>query len=112
VRERIAGPDFTAASGFAYRVVPSTAPGSPGFKPRTYWRGPTWPVANWLFWWGLRQHGAKALADQLRAANLALLQQLTSQFAEYFEPYTAEPLGSLEQSWTAAVCLDWLDSDG
>jgi hypothetical protein len=29
-------------------------------------------------------------------------------FAEYFEPFTGEPLGSREQSWTAAVALDWL----
>ena len=33
---------------------------------------------------------------------------LGRQFAEYFEPYTADPLGSLRQSWTAAVALDWL----
>ena len=29
-------------------------------------------------------------------------------FAEYYEPFTGEPLGSPEQSWTAAVVLDWL----
>ncbi len=29
-------------------------------------------------------------------------------FAEYFEPFTGEPLGSTEQSWTAAVALDML----
>jgi glucosylglycerate hydrolase len=29
-------------------------------------------------------------------------------FAEYVEPFTGEPLGSLDQSWTAAVALDWL----
>jgi len=29
-------------------------------------------------------------------------------FAEYFEPFTGEPLGSHEQSWTAAVALDML----
>jgi hypothetical protein len=29
-------------------------------------------------------------------------------FAEYFEPFTGEPLGSAEQSWTAAVALDML----
>ena len=34
-----------------------------------------------------------------------------SGFAEYFEPFTGEPLGSPEQSWTAAVVLDWLLAD-
>jgi len=108
VVERLDGAGFTGAAGLAFAVVPSTAPGSVGFAARSYWRGPAWPVANWLFWYGLRQHGQHASAARLRAANLALLAQPTAHFAEYFEPYTAEPLGSLDQSWTAAVALDWL----
>jgi glycogen debranching enzyme len=95
----------------AFRVVPSTVPGSPGFQPRAYWRGPSWPIANWLFWRGLRVHGRPDIAADLRAANLALLDQPGSQFAEYFEPFSGEPLGSLEQSWTAAVALDWLAAE-
>jgi GH15 family glucan-1,4-alpha-glucosidase len=63
---------------------------------------------NWLLWDALVQHGRTAEAATLRAANLELLAQPTSEFAEYFEPYTGEPLGSLEQSWSAAVALDWL----
>jgi hypothetical protein len=49
------GPHFGGAEGFKFRVIPSTAPGSPGFHRRSYWRGPAWPVMNWLFWWALRQ---------------------------------------------------------
>lgn len=111
VIERLQGAGFVGADGLAYRVVPSTVPGSPGFHARSYWRGPTWPVVNWLFWLALRQHGRLSLAAELRSASLAQLERPTSQFAEYFEPYTAEPLGSLEQSWTAAVALDWLSAE-
>ena len=111
VVERLRGPGFAGTRGLAFPVVPSTVPGSPGFAARSYWRGPAWPVANWLFWYGLEQHGQREVAANLRAANLVLLAQPGAQFAEYFDPYTAEPLGSLEQSWTAAVALDWL-SDG
>ncbi len=32
-------------------------------------------------------------------------------FAEYFEPFTGEPLGASDQSWTATVALDWLAQD-
>ena len=32
----------------------------------------------------------------------------TFSFAEYYEPFTGEPLGSMQQSWTAAAVLDWL----
>jgi glucosylglycerate hydrolase len=105
------GPRFIGAEGFKFRVIPSAAPGSPGFQPRSYWRGPVWPVMNWLFWWGLRQHGLDSQAEELRQANLALLREPTSLFAEYLEPYTGEPLGSTDQSWTAAVALAWLAPD-
>ncbi len=105
------GPRFVGAEGFKFPAIPSAAPGSPGFQKRSYWRGPIWPVMNWLFWWGLRQQGEDARAEELRQANLALLLEPTSRFAEYLEPYTAEPLGSIDQSWTAAVALDWLAQD-
>jgi glycogen debranching enzyme len=108
---RLEGPDFAGAAGFAFAVVPSTIPGSPGFRSRAYWRGPSWPVFNWLMWWALRHHGARESAARLRWSNLALLENPKSEFGEYFEPYTAEPLGSTEQSWTAAVALDWLTND-
>jgi len=102
------GPDFAGAAGLAHPVVLSTSPRSPEFRPRAYWRGPAWPVVNWLLWWGLSTHGYAAQASALRAANVALLSRPGARFAEYFEPYSAEPLGSLDQSWTAAVTLDWL----
>jgi hypothetical protein len=102
------GPGFAGAAGFKYRVIPSTTPGSPGFDRRSYWRGPVWPVMNWLFWWALREQGEERRAEELRLANLDLLKAPTSRFAEYLEPYTGEPLGSMDQSWTAAVALDWL----
>jgi hypothetical protein len=105
------GPRFVRAEGFKFAVMPSAAPGSPGFQPRSYWRGPVWPVMNWLFWWALRQQGEVARAEELRQANLDLLAEPTSRFAEYLEPYTGEPLGSMDQSWTAAVALDWLALD-
>jgi glycogen debranching enzyme len=108
--QRLFGPGFAGARGLAYPVVPSTSPGTAGFQPRTYWRGPTWPVFNWLMGWGLQRQGFETEAHFLRDANLKLLARREAKFAEYFEPYTAEPLGSLEQSWTAAVALDWLSS--
>jgi hypothetical protein len=108
--DRLEGSGFAGAPGLAYPVVPSTVAGSPGYHPRAYWRGPSWPVFNWLLWWGLQQQGQSDAADRLRMANLALLAHPGAEFAEYFEPYTAEPLGSLNQSWTAAVALDWLSA--
>jgi hypothetical protein len=67
-------------------------------------------VFNWLLGWGLQRQGLGAEASRLREANLRLLEQPGTRFAEYLEPYTGEPLGSLEQSWTAAVALDWVEN--
>ena len=63
-------------------------------------------MVNWLLWWSLLRAGESERAEQLRRAAL---EQLTAgDFAEYYEPFAGEPIGSLAQSWTAAVALDWL----
>ncbi len=108
--KRLFGPDFAGAAGLAFPVVLSTGARTPEFRPRAYWRGPAWPVINWLLWCGLNAHGLSDEAARLREANLALLARPEAGFAEYYEPFTAEPLGSLDQSWTAAVTIDWLAS--
>jgi hypothetical protein len=111
VVERLAGPNFAGAPRLIVPAVPSAAPGSAGFDRRSYWRGPIWPFANWLLWYGLTEHTRLAQARHVRQAILTWAQRPSARFAEYFEPYTGDPLGSLDQSWTAAVVLDWLAQD-
>ena len=106
--ERMVGPDFAGNPDLIVPAVPSTVPGSPGFDRRSCWRGPIWPIANWLLWLGLVRHGRTADAAALAEASLALLRRPGARFSEYFEPFSGEPLGSLDQSWTAAVAIDWL----
>jgi hypothetical protein len=97
---------FTGAPRLRWAVLPSTSPLEPAFQPRTYWRGPTWPIIDWLIWRALRAGGHHERAESLRREGLA--QVGGSPLPEYFEPFTGEPLGSPRQSWTAAVTLDWL----
>jgi glucosylglycerate hydrolase len=90
-------------------LPPSSSPTEPRFHPRSYWRGPIWPVVTWLLWRSLVREGEVGRAEALR---LAALHQLSEGgIAEYFEPFTGEPLGSDGQSWTAAVALDWIAAD-
>ncbi len=97
---------FVGHPDLRWPLPPSTSPEEPEFHPRSYWRGPVWPVMNWLLWWSLTKSGEEERAIRLRHNGLAQLSD--GRFGEYYEPFTGEPLGSDEQSWTAAVALDWL----
>ncbi len=104
--DTLESPAFAGRAELRRPLPPSTSPEEPAFHPRSYWRGPVWPVANWLLWWSLIRAGEATRAAQIRRETLAQLAE--SGFAEYFEPFTGEPLGSNEQSWTAAIALDML----
>jgi hypothetical protein len=102
----LTGPRWAGHPGLRWAVPPSTSPFSPEFDPECYWRGPVWPVFTWLLTWALRRSGETAVAARLRSASLEQLADAT--LAEYYHPMTGAPLGSFNQSWTAAAALDWL----
>ena len=109
--ETLDSPTFAGNPRLAFPLPPSTSPEEPGFHPRSYWRGPVWPVINWLLWWSLLRAGEQERAQKMRRDALAQVAD-EGGFAEYFEPFTGEPLGSPDQSWTAAVALDFLAAGG
>jgi hypothetical protein len=100
------GPEWCGHPGLTAALPPSTTPASPRFDSRRYWRGPIWPVMAWLFGWALAHRGLAEEAERIRTEGLRLVAD--GNFGEYYEPFTGEWLGSNEQSWTAAVTLDWL----
>ncbi len=97
---------FCAAPDLRWPLPPSTSPSESTYSARRYWRGPIWPVANWLIWEGLRSANRLQRAEQIRQHSLEQIN--AGGFAEYFEPHSGQPLGSQQQSWTAAVAIDWL----
>ncbi len=100
------GPRFCGHPDLRYALPPSTSPVSKDFRPREYWRGPVWPVMSWLFSWVFARRGWAERSFMLRAEGLR--QAGDGSFAEYYDPFTGDPLGSMQQSWTAAAVLDWL----
>ena len=102
----LTGPRWAGHPGLKWPLPPSTSPCSPAFNPECYWRGPVWPVFTWLLTWALHRSGEHDLAARLRETSLEQLGDET--YAEYYHPMTGAPLGSLNQSWTAAAALDWL----
>jgi len=97
---------FTGHPDLRWPLPPSTSPLEPVFNTRRYWRGPVWPIMNWLLWWSWDRIGEVEIAAALR--EHALAQIATAGFFEYVEPFTGAGLGSDGQSWTAAAVLDWL----
>ena len=73
------------------------------FDERRYWRGPVWINTNWLLWWGLRQHGLEAAAEEVLMSSVRLVAR--SGFHEYFDPFTGEGFGTGGFGWTAALTL-------
>jgi hypothetical protein len=98
--------DFCGNPRLRWPLLPTTSPAEPAFEPHNYWRGPVWPVIDWLLWQSLTELGCADRAAGLRRDSLAQVGG-AGEFNEYFDPFTGAPLGSPRQSWTAAVVLDW-----
>ncbi|MEO1639071.1 MAG: hypothetical protein AAFU41_07475 [Pseudomonadota bacterium] len=85
--------------------LPSYDPEAEGFEPLRYWRGPTWPIMNYLIGSGMEEQGQYALAERIRTDTARLMQQ--NGFAEYYNPIDGAPAGGGTFTWTAAVWLGW-----
>ena len=87
--------------GFA---VTSLRPDDPRFEPTLYWRGPVWPIHNWVLYRGLARYGYLDLAERVRSTVLELARR--SGFWEHYSPTTGRGHGGEEFSWTAGLVLD------
>jgi glycogen debranching enzyme len=102
--ERLA--DSRVHVGEAGWAVTSLAPGNPGFQPTRYWRGPVWPILNWVLQRGLDRYGFGALAAQVRSAMIELSR--SGGFWEHYSPLTQQGQGGEQFAWTAGLVLDIL----
>ena len=107
--ELLGSPCFHPAEVAEHFLVPTYDMCAPRFDPRRYWRGPVWINTDWLLWLGLRQHGANALAAELRADILGLVRR--SGFREYFHPFGGEGYGASGFAWSAALLIDVIHRD-
>jgi glycogen debranching enzyme len=98
--------EFTVAVAPAGRAVPSVGTHDPAFEPGRYWRGPVWPIVNWVAYRGLRRYGYDAEATEVRSAMLELARR--EGFWEHYNPLTARGQGGRQFAWTAALILDLL----
>jgi len=95
--------------GAAEYGLASFDPEAEGFESLRYWRGPTWPIMNYLVGSGLAEQGHSDLAERIRNDTARLMAM--NGFAEYYDPHTGAPAGGASFTWTAAVWLGWASKD-
>jgi mannosylglycerate hydrolase len=91
-------------------AVASFGPDEPGFQPTRYWRGPIWPIVNWVVARGLERYGYTEQAAAIRAAIVDLSRR--NGFWEHYSPVTGRGHGAGEFAWTAGLVLDLLHENG
>ena len=96
--------------GDAGWAVTSLGPADPGFQAARYWRGPVWPILNWVLQRGLDRYGYATLAAEVRGALVELAR--SSGFYEHYSPETGRGQGGEQFAWTAALMLDVLLENG
>ena len=101
--------DFSVAVEPAGRAVPSLGTDDPSFEPIRYWRGPVWPIVNWVSYRGLRRNGYDDPAAELRAGMLELVRR--EGFWEHYNPLTGHGQGGRQFAWTAGLMLDLLAAE-
>jgi Trehalase len=89
------------SDGWAATSLP---PGDPRFNPTLYWRGPVWPILNWVLHRGLIRYGYDDVAEQVRTAVVALARD--AGFWEHYDPLTRTGHGGDHFAWTSALVLD------
>lgn len=76
------------------------------FRPRSYWRGPSWPQLDHLLIVGLRGSGSDAgVAAAVEVARGSTAGAWRSGWAEYWDPDDAAPGGAVPQSWSTLAVL-------
>ncbi|WP_374210295.1 hypothetical protein [Frankia sp. AgW1.1] len=101
---RLAGQLF--GPRWAGRYGPASLPlDAPEFDPARYWRGPVWPMVNWLLVDGLNRSGHVSEARRLRAETIGMVAGSGRPY-EYYSPLDGGGHGAPDFAPTAAVFLD------
>ncbi len=100
---------MTLAKATTY-MVPSHDPTHEAFEGARYWRGPVWLIVNYMIADGLKNAGQTETRARVLADCIKLIHE--SGFAEYYDPGDAAPCGGGDFTWTAAMVIEILKTEG
>ncbi len=86
-------------------MVPSLDPKDAAFDSKRYWKGPVWPIMNFMISLGFKNYGYVDIAERIRQDTARLI--LEQGLEEYYDPLDGECLGGVGFTWTAAMWLYW-----
>ncbi|MEM6812581.1 MAG: trehalase family glycosidase [Pseudomonadota bacterium] len=89
-------------------LVPSLDLSSEKFSDEKYWRGPIWPILNFMIAKGFEQYGFANVEETIKKQSSELIK--SCYFKEYYNPKTGEGIGGDKFSWTAAMWLYWVQN--
>lgn len=75
-------------------------------RPQQYWRGPIWPLIQWVIAIGLDRYGYTRLGTRLRRTTVELARE--HGFWEHYNPLNGTGQGDGSFSWTAGLVLEML----
>lgn len=87
-------------------AVPVVAADDPQFEPLRYWRGPVWPIIQWILSQGAAAYGHVGLSERIRRTAIELARR--GGFWEHYNPLTGAGQGEPGFAWTAGLVLDLL----
>jgi hypothetical protein len=87
-------------------AVPSLPLDDPRFQPALYWRGPVWPVYQWIVHHGAARYGHHDVARRARDTLFQLARD--DGLWEHYHPLTGAGQGIETFAWTAGFVLDLL----
>lgn len=90
-------------------LVPSHDLNDLNFDQLRYWRGPVWLIVNYMIADGMKNAGQDAIMRRIVKDSLQLIEE--GCFAEYYSPVDGTPCGGNSFSWTAAMVLEFLQSE-
>jgi glycogen debranching enzyme len=88
------------------KAVASIGVDDPAFEPARYWRGPVWPMLNWVSYRGLTRYRYLREAADVRMGMIELVRR--EGFWEHYNPLTGRGQGAPQFAWTAGLVLDLL----